>query len=201
MPENPENAEKASNAAIIYLVSKAKDGNAQAFSQLYDFYFDKIFKFIFYRVSHKETAEDLCEDVFVKAWTKIRNVGDDSFGGWLYSIAKNRIIDHYRQNKSTVDISEVENILEAEENIIENANLQFDQKILLDAVRKLPPEQQIVIQLKFIEGLENSEIAELIAKKEGAIRVLQHRAIQNLQKLYGEKNLPEKIFKSANAEH
>ncbi len=201
MPENRDFPEKASSAAIIYLVLKAKNGDSEAFSQLYGFYFEKIYKFIYFRVNHKEAAEDLCEDVFVRAWSKIKHVSEESFGGWLYSIAKNRIIDYYRQNKSTVDLSEVENILEAEENIVDRANLQFDQKLLLEMVKKLPPDQQIIIQLKFIEGLENSEISELIAKKEGAIRVLQHRAIQNLQKLYGEKNLPEKIFSSANAEN
>lgn len=197
MLQNPEIPDiKASDAAIIPLVLRAKNGDANAFSELYDFYFDKIYKFVYFRVNHKESAEDLCEDVFIKAWSKIKHVNEKSFGGWLYSIAKNRIIDYYRQNKSIVDISELENILEADENIIDHTNLQFDQKILMDMIKKLPPDQQIIIKLKFLEGLDNSEISELISKKEGAIRVLQHRAIQNLQKLFSEKYIPKKVLSS-----
>lgn len=168
------------------LVRSAQNGDELAFGLLYDGYFGKIYAFIFYRVSHKEIAEDLTEEVFVKAWTKIRTLSADSFGGWLYSVAKNAIIDHYRGQRETVDLAEIENSIEAEGSAIDSTELQLNQKILLDLVRKLTPEQQIVVQLKFIEGLDNVEISEMISKSEGSIRVIQHRAVQRLHELMAE---------------
>jgi RNA polymerase sigma-70 factor, ECF subfamily len=181
-----EKASDSLDSAHRPLIQKAKKGDETAFGQLYEFYFEKIYKFIYYRVNHKEVAEDLSEDVFIKAWAKIGTVSEDSFGGWLYSIAKNRIIDHYRQAKTTVDLLDVENILEADGNIVDDTNLLIEQKLFMVLLKKLSPEQQIVIKLKFIEDMDNGEIAELISKSEGSIRVIQHRAIQKLQTLFDE---------------
>ncbi len=165
------------------VILHAKQGSEQAFGQLYELYFEKIFKFIFYRVSHKEIAEDLTEDVFIKAWTSIRSVKEDSFSGWLYQIAKNKVIDYYRQKKTMVDLDEIENILESDQNLNEDANTVIERKVFMEALKLLTPEQQIIIKLKFIEDMDNFEIAELISKSEGSIRVVQHRAIQKLQEL------------------
>lgn len=186
-------------------VRKAQNGDEQAFSELYEFYFEKIYRFIYFRVNHKEVAEDLAEDVLIKAWVKIKNVKDKSFGGWLYSIAKNTVIDHYRQSKSTVDINEMENILESKQNIVDESNLVINQQTFMEVLKKLSPEQQIIIKLKFIEDLTNSEIAELISKSEGSIRVIQYRAILKLQELIQEKKnsnfLSKPLSKPANAKN
>jgi RNA polymerase sigma-70 factor (ECF subfamily) len=176
-----------SDKDIAELVKKAQDGDEGSFSKLYDTYFDRIYSFIYFRVHHKEVAEDLTEDVFIKAWTKITSVNSDSFGGWLYSIAKNKIIDHYRKHREIVDLAEIENIIEADLNIVEEADLKINQKLLLSMLRKLTPEQQIVMKLKFLEGLENEEISELISKSVGSIRVTQHRATQKLQEMFKKK--------------
>lgn len=169
------------------LISQAKQGNEQAFAQLYELFFDKIFKFIFFRVNNKENAEDLTEEVFIKAWTKISDVSEQSFSGWLYQIAKNKVIDHYRQKKTTVNIEDIANILETDYDLPGQTNALFDSKLLIELIRELPPEQQIIIKLKFLEDLDNAEIAELISKSEGSIRVTQHRAISRLQELYKKK--------------
>ena len=176
-------AENKEDIVVQGLVQNAKRGDEQAFGELYELYFEKIYKFIFFRVNHKQNAEDLAEDVFVKAWSKIKQVNEEKFGGWLYQIAKNKIIDHYRQNKETVDISGLENLLETDENIVEHANMLIEQKTFMLLLKKLTPEQQIIIKLKFIEDLDNAEISELISKSEGSIRVIQYRAIQKLQEL------------------
>ncbi|MBU6447594.1 RNA polymerase sigma factor [Patescibacteria group bacterium] len=169
------------------LISQAKQGNEQAFAQLYELFFDKIFKFIFFRINDKEAAEDLTEEVFIKAWTKISDVNEESFGGWLYQIAKNKVIDHYRQRKATVNIEDIANILETDYDLPQQTDALFDSKLLIELIRELPPDQQIIIKLKFIEDLDNSEISELISKSEGSIRVTQHRAITRLQELYKKK--------------
>jgi RNA polymerase sigma-70 factor (ECF subfamily) len=176
-------AELAQKSKENNLIAQAKRGEEAAFGQLYDLYFQKIYKFVYFRVNHKETAEDIAEEVFIKAWTSILHVKAESFGGWLYQIAKNKVIDHYRQKKLLIDLSEVEAILESEENVVDTVNTVMEQKVLMRLLKKLTPEQQIVIKLKFLEGLENDEISELISRSEGSIRVTQHRAVQKLQDL------------------
>lgn len=169
------------------LIAKAKLGENQAFGEIYNLYFKRIYRFIFFRVGHKEVAEDLAEDVFIKAYGKISSVNENkSFDAWLYQIARNSVIDYYRQKKTTVAIEDVENTLEYETNIIDIVSLNQQQQFLLKLIKELSSEQQIVIKLKFLENLENDEIAEIIQKSEGAIRVIQHRAIAKLQELIKE---------------
>lgn len=170
--------------SMAMLFAKAKQGDEAAFGEIYNLFFKKIYRFIFFRVGHKEIAEDLAEEVFLKAFTKVASVSDGgAFEGWLYQIARNLVIDYYRQKKLTVALEDVENTLEYETNVIDIVNLQQQQKVFLKLLKELAPEQQVVIKLKFLEDLENSEIAELLHKNEGAIRVIQHRAINRLQEL------------------
>jgi RNA polymerase sigma-70 factor (ECF subfamily) len=172
------------NNAFGSLLAKAKAGEQAAFGEIYNLYFKKIYQFIYYRVGHKEIAEDLAEDVFLKAFTKISSVSENAaFLGWLYQIARNQVIDYYREKKQLVGLDEVENTLEYETNVIDIVNLEQQQKVLLKFIKDLAPEQQIVLKLKFFEDLENAEIAEMLHKNEGAIRVIQHRAITKLQEL------------------
>ena len=172
-----------SKKSLENLLVKAKKGDQGAFGQLYTLYFEKIYRFIYYRVGHKEVAEDLAEEVFIKAHAKIATVSDSTFEAWLYQIARNRVIDYYREKKLTVALDGLENTLEYETNIIDIVNLKQQQKVFLKLLKELTTEQQIVIKLKFLEELTNAEISELLHKKEGAIRVIQHRAIAKLQEL------------------
>ncbi len=166
------------------LFQRAKKGEDAAFGEIYNLFFKKIYKFIFFRVGHKEVAEDLAEEVFLKAFTKISSVNESAaFEGWLYQIARNSVIDYYRQKKITVALEDIENTLEYETNVVDVVNLELQQKVFLKFLKELNPEQQVVIKLKFLEDLENSEIAQLLHKNEGAIRVIQHRAIAKLQEL------------------
>lgn len=170
---------------ITGLVKQARLGTEAAFSELYDLYFQKIYKFTFYRVGHKETAEDITEEVFLKAYKSLSGLKNDSlFESWLYQIARNKVIDYYRSKKIVVAIDELENTLEYETNIIDIVNLGFDQKALIELIRELTPEQQVIIKLKFYEDLDNTTIAEILEKEEGTIRVIQHRAITKLKELF-----------------
>src|SRR3990167_15144 len=99
------------------LLEKAKLGEEAAFGEIYNLYFKKIYRFVFYRVGHKEVAEDLAEEVFLKAFGKLASVNENqAFEAWLYQIARNLIYDYYRQKKITVPLEEVENTLEYESN-------------------------------------------------------------------------------------
>jgi len=175
---------EGNQSSLLPLLARAKSGEKRALSEIYDQYFKKIYRFIFYRVSHKQVAEDLAEDVFLKAFTKLNSINQpEAFEGWLYQIARNLVIDYYRQKKVEVTLDEVENTLSYESNVIDLISLGERQKILLEILRELGTEQQIVIKLKFFEGLENAQIAEILNKNEGAIRVIQHRAIARLQEI------------------
>jgi RNA polymerase sigma-70 factor (ECF subfamily) len=174
---------------LAALVARAKLGDNAAFGQLYDLTFEKIYRFIFYRVGHKEVAEDLTEEVFLKVYEGLQSLhSHGSFEGWLYRIARHRVIDYYRSKKALIPLDEVENTLEYETNVVDLVNLQNQQKIFLKLLKELAPEQQIVIKLKFFDDLANTEIAELLHKNEGAIRVIQHRALTKLKTLWAKQN-------------
>lgn len=173
LDENAENAVK--------LAAKAKQGDTAAFGQIYELYFQKIYKFIYYRVGHKHTAEDLTEEVFLKAHLKIASLSQARLlEAWLYQIARNLVTDYYRQKKQTVDLAEVENTLEYETNLVDLVNLHYQQAILLKLLKELGADQQQVLKMKFLEDLDTAEIAEILGKSESNIRVLQHRALTKL---------------------
>lgn len=177
---------------LIALINHAKNGHAEALTEIYENYFTRVYRFIYYRVSHKETAEDLAEEVFIKIFASISKLDKvEAFEGWLFQISRNLIIDYYRKKKQNVSIESVENTLQYETNLVDVINLEYDQKILLKLLKDLTEEQQIVIKMKFLEDLDNLTIATTLNKTEGAIRVIQHRAITRLKELF-QKNISSK---------
>lgn len=169
--------------------SRAQQGDQAAFGLIYDYFKEKLYRFIFFRVGHKEVSEDILADTFVKAWLKISQVNSPkALSGWLYQIAKNNIIDYYRIKKTTVDLEEAENAFITDSaNIVDEANLEIEHLKMLKLLREIPLEQQEVIRYKFFEDLTNEEIAHIMNKTEGAIRVIQHRAIIKLKELLNKK--------------
>lgn len=165
-------------------------GDTAAFGRIYDHFAARLYKFIFFRVGHKEIAEDILADSFIKAWTKIRQINSaKAFSAWIFQIAKNNIIDYYRVRKSTIAIEEVEQILEDATSPIDETDLRLDQKRILNALTHLPSDQQQVIRYKFFEDLTNAEIAQIMGKTEGSVRVIQHRAIVRLQEMLRQKKV------------
>lgn len=167
---------------------KAQKLDREAFGRIYDHFSEKLYRFIFFRVGHKELAEDILADTFVKAWTKIEQVSNaKALTSWIYQIAKNNIIDYYRVKKVTVDLEEVVEVLEDASSPIDDANLMIEQQVVVELIEHLAPDQQQVIRYKFFEDLENIEIAQIMNKSEGSIRVIQHRAILKLEELLRKK--------------
>ncbi|MDP3740739.1 MAG: RNA polymerase sigma factor, partial [bacterium] len=177
-----ENPQKPKN--LDSLVRKAVNRDERAFSEIYDLYFEKIYRFVYFRVNHRQVAEDLVADTFVRAWDRLEDIDEiGSFNAWLFQIARNLVIDYYRAKKPDIDLDSLENILTYDDNIIDRTDLSLKQEIFLDTISKLTSDQQVVIKLKFLDELENHEIAKILNKNEGAIRVIQHRAINELKKL------------------
>lgn len=188
-----ENKARAAARPLTYdqsdierLVETAAGGNFEAFGELYSIYLDRIYRYVFYQVKDKMTAEDITEDVFVKAWKAIGTCKGKgkTFSSWLYRIAHNHMIDNLR---SLQKCTSMENITEISDPKLEvEAGLEHQE--LLELITCLPQNQRQVITLKFIEGLDNREIGQVMSKSEGAIRVLQMRALATLrQKLSREK--------------
>ena len=166
------------------LIQKAKNGDGQAFGKLYDQHLPKIYRFVFLKVGRKQDAEDITQQVFISAWQNMAAYEIKGFplSSWLYRIAGNAVIDYYRTAKATISIEQV-----PEENLSENSDeeTKIDTAINISTVRaalaKLEHDQQNVILMKFVEELSNKEIADALGKTEGAVRVIQHRALKQLK--------------------
>lgn len=167
-------------AEIAGLVEKAAGGDFEAFGRLYGIYLDPIYRYVFYQVKDKMTAEDIIEEIFVKAWKAIgsyRGKGQ-AFLTWLYRIAHNYLVDYFRKSQKRRSV-EVEMTAVA---ILErDSEAEAVRQELLDVISSLPRNQKQVIILKFIEGLDNREISQIMGKSQGAIRILQMRALAALR--------------------
>lgn len=176
-------------AELKQTLQKAQTGDTEAFARLYDEFAEKLFRFIYFRVGHKEVAEDVLSDTFVKAWQKISQVNSpEALSGWLYQIAKNNIIDYYRIKKDFIPLDDVVEFLEDAVNPIDTVNLSLDQTKIFELLKQLSDEHRLVLQYKFFEDLSNEEIGYILNKTEGAIRVIQHRAIIKLKELLKRKS-------------
>lgn len=172
---------------IDALVLAAQEGDKEAFGQLYDHFFDKIFRYVYFRV-HSVEVEDLVETVFIKCWTHLDQYEkrDVSFSAWLFRIAHNAVIDHRRSHRAILPIHP-----SLEDKSDKHAPKERTQKVLMaDRLRKevqnLKEPYRQVITLKFLSGLSNSEIAEILGQREGNVRVLQYRALKELKQRLGD---------------
>lgn len=165
------------------LVHRAKSGDSEAFAQLYDAYVARVYRYVYFRVTDDEAAEDLTSQVFLKAWENLDRyqTGSSPFVAWLYTIARNLVIDYYRTKKESVPLEDV-HTLTSNETPVEQVEANFDLQAMRDALQFLTEEQQQVLILKFIAGLPNENIAKVMNKREGAVRALQMRALQTMAK-------------------
>jgi len=166
------------------LVRKARSGDARAFGRLYDATLDRIYRYVFFRVTDTELAEDLTSQVFLKAWENLsRYKPGGPFVAWLYTIARNTVIDHYRTRKQSVPLDQT--VIKEDPALDEKVDLKHDIGILQEAMQELTDEQREVLTLRFLADMETGEIAEQMQKSEGAVRALQMRALQALAKAMG----------------
>ena len=173
------------------LVRHAKSGNSEAFAELYDACVERVYRYVYFRVTDDDAVEDLTSQVFLKAWENLDRyeIGSSPFVAWLYTIARNLVIDFYRTQKSSVPLDDVTALPAREQSPAEEAELRFSLQAMRDGLQALTDDQQQVLILKYIAGLPNENIAKLMNRREGAIRALQMRALQTLSKYMKEKDL------------
>ncbi len=169
-----------------YLVESAIKGDQRAFTQLYDLYFDKIFRYIYFRLKKQSESEDLTQEVFIKALKGIGSYkpGKTPFASWLFRIAHNQMIDHIRKYKNyqSTSLEDAVGVMGSEDPV-DNAEKSMELQQLNAAIIQLPPAQQEVISLRFIAGLSIAEVAEISGKSEGTVKALQFNATVSLRKL------------------
>lgn len=166
------------------LITRAKNGESAAFGKLYDTYLPKIYRFVFLKTGRKQDAEDLTHQIFASAWENMSRyeLKGFPFSSWLYRIANNAVIDYYRTWKHYQSIDAVpEEIFAETTNLETKLDAAFDIHIIKTALQKLEPDQQNILIMKFVDDLSNKEIAAVVGKSEGAVRVIQHRALKQLK--------------------
>lgn len=179
--------------ALVDRVIVSRDANA--FGELYDRYVERVYRYLYFRAGSHPEAEDLTEQVFLKAWEAIGRYRWQGrpFLAWLYRLAHNTHIDYVRSQKPTTSLNNDERPVDLASAA---AQVEFartlDADLLARALCQLTPDQQQVIVMKFIEGMDNDQIAASMDKREGAIRALQMRALMSLRRvleLQGERGL------------
>lgn len=175
---------------MMDLVERAQAGEAEAFGRLYDHYSDTVYRYIYYRVGGKATAEDLTSETFLRALRRISTFtwqGRD-FGAWLVTIARNLVADHFKSSRFRLEVTtgEMLDANEVERSPEDSVLESLSNAALLDAVRRLNPQQQECVTLRFLQGLSVAETARIMGKNEGAIKTLQYRAVRTLARLLPE---------------
>lgn len=170
------------------LIVFAQNGNREAFTEIYNRYGEAIYRYLYAHVSHEQDAEDLTADVFLNLWRTLPQYQENEkvpFYVFLYRIARNRLVDHYRRQKTRN--GEIESAEPGEENSAPSASplviAGMDVADLHHYLLKLPPDYRTVLVLRFLNDLSYEETAQVMGKSYAAVRVLQHRALAALRAL------------------
>ena len=172
----------------LKLISLPQQGDAEAFARLYACYVERITRYVYFRVTDHELAEDITSRIFLKMLEKLDTyqVGQSPIGAWLYRMAHNAIIDHYRTKKTFISLEDVHPAeVRQEDEFEEKSDLQIKSQQLRAALQVLIEAQQRVLILKFIDGLSTQEIARQLGKLPGAVRGLQMRALRRMTRCPG----------------
>jgi RNA polymerase sigma-70 factor (ECF subfamily) len=169
------------------LILQAQGGDTEAYGQIYELYAPLVFRFCFAHLENRLDAEDLTEEVFLRAWQalpgyQLRGV---PFTGFLFRIARNALYDHYRRGRKRANDPGLERDLvdEAQPDPAVSATLNLERRELRQTLTQLRGDYRNVLVLRFLVGLSPEETAQAMERSPGAIRVLQHRALRAARKL------------------
>ena len=167
------------------LVRRAQQHDQQAFAQLYEEHFDKIYRYVALRIRDRAEAEDITQQVFLKALRSISSFRwkGIAFSAWLFRIAHNQMVDYLRKKtkQAAVPIDEVQVSVSSDPQLLLEQRLNIEQ--LISATKRLTEAQREVISLRFAGELPIAQVARVMGKSEGSIKALQHSAIVALRKV------------------
>ena len=170
---------------VRLLVDSARQGDRGALEELYLIHFDRIYGYLHVTVGNRHDAEDLTTQTFVRMLESIGRFrwGSAPFSAWLFRIAHNLAMDHFRARRRWQPEEEVPEPEPDEATSAEAVALQsIGRRSMLELIEDLSPDQQQVLTLKFVFDFSNGDVATILGKTEGAIKSLQHRALVSLQK-------------------
>ena len=174
------------------LIGRAIDGDTEAFGELYTRHLDAVYRYIYFRVNDAPDAEDLTEQVFLKAWEALpgyKQMGKP-WRNWLYRIAHNSVMDFYRRRQQSEKITaEALNWENESVNVLDEIIEVEEAHLLARAINQLPEEQQELVILRFIEGLNHEQVADILQKSNGACRTIQYRALAKLNRLLSDQRV------------
>lgn len=174
---------------LSQLITKAKEGNKDAFGQIYNLFYRRIFHYCQFNLKDgkSQEAQDLCQETFLRAYKSISSFSEikgGSFQAYLFRIARNLIIDNQRKKK---DVPLKDNLsIEEESNLDDQIDKKAENQKLKEALDKLPEVERQIIILRYFEELTTAEVARVIGKREGALRVRSHRVLKKLKDLMEE---------------
>lgn len=171
------------------LIDAACAGSTQAFAELYDRYLDRVYRHVYYRVGNRADAEDLTQQVFLQAWNAIGRFKKTGapFVAWLMTIAHNLVVSMYRRAKDVQSLELEPETLARWASPEAETLAEFDRESVREAILRLKADQQQVVIMRFVEDIDYPAIAAAIGKSEGNVRVIQHRALQELRRLLAHK--------------
>lgn len=176
------------------LVKRSQEKDKDAFSRLFDFYYDKIINYVFRRTLDVEYSKDITSNVFLKALDNINSFkwknGIDSFNAWIFKIATNEINQYFRKQnryKLIIDDPEIRFNLKSDDNLAFEIEKKIDNDkyliILSKAIKELKPIYQDILHLRYFEEMPYNEISEILNKNESTVRVYAKRAIEELERV------------------
>lgn len=164
-------------------VERCRMGNLRAFTDIYNHYIRRIYDFVYYKTCHRETAEDLTSQTFMKALEGIRDFdpGKGTLSSWLYRIARNSVIDHYRKRKSTVNIEDIWD-LASRENLETELIEREGMERIAACLNSLPPDKRNIVIMRVWQGLSYREISEIMKRTEAQCKMTFYRAIERIKR-------------------
>jgi len=167
------------------ILARASQGDQEAFGVLYEQYVERIFNYVYYRTGNVHDAEDLTARVFYRAMHHIQNYRDRGvpFSAWLYRIAHNLVANWHRDRsrRQEIPLDDTPTIHYKGDPPELTLMLTEEREALLKLIRRLPPERQHLLILKFVEQLSNTEIGQIMGRSEGAVKSLYHRTLLALR--------------------
>lgn len=170
-----------------FLISAALSGDEQAFAKLYDKYGEKIFRFMAWRVRSKEQAQDLAAETFLKAWQYIAGQRKkvENFQALLYRIAANCLADYYRdkqrEHETVLSEEQWNGLADQSYDLAGDSARQDETRRVYGLLQKLPAPERDILLMKYTDDLSVKEIAVILNKSAGAVRVALHRAVKSLK--------------------
>jgi len=165
------------------LIQQIKKGDEQAFAQFYNTYQGKIYRFVYFKVSDEEKAQDLTDEVFMKAFQYLKDDEAkeiENFQAFVFKTARNLVIDFYRTRKHDVSLDAISEIA-SKEDISQKIDDKLDVEKIAKAIKQLSDDYREVIILRFVDGLSFEEISQSTGKSLGNCRMLAHRGIQKIK--------------------